>query len=113
MSEHSLDDEIRYRLLRHLADNPGQSQRDLAREFGISVGKVNYCLKALLNKGYIKADNFRNSNNKRAYLYKLTPVGISAKSRVTAHFLARKQAEYDRLAEEIEQLRQEVERDGQ
>jgi len=113
MPEQTLNDETHYRILRHLADNPGTSQRELAREFGISVGKVNYCLKALLDKGYIKATNFKNSKNKRAYLYRLTPAGITAKSRTTIRFLARKQAEYERLAAEIEQLRQEAHSDDQ
>src|SRR5699024_1551577 len=113
MPEQTLNDETHYRILRHLEANPGMSQRELAKEFGISVGKVNYCLKALLDKGYIKATNFKNSKNKRAYLYKLTPAGIAAKSRATKRFLARKQTEYERLAAEIEQLRQEVQSDGQ
>src|SRR5699024_5029862 len=113
MPEQTLNDDTHYRILRHLADNPGTSQRELAREFGISVGKVNYCLKALLDKGYIKATNFKNSKNKRAYLYRLTPAGITAKSRTTIRFLARKQAEYERLAAEIEQLRQEAHSDDQ
>lgn len=108
MAEHTLDDETRYRLLRHLADNPDTSQRELAGEFGISVGKVNYCIKALLDKGYIKARNFKNSHNKRAYLYQLTPAGITAKSRATVHFLQRKQEEYERLAAEIAALKREV-----
>jgi EPS-associated MarR family transcriptional regulator len=112
MTERTLDDETRYRLLRHLADNPGMSQRELAKEFGISLGKTNYCLKALLDKGYIKAANFRNSRNKRGYLYKLTPAGLKAKSRATRRFLMRKQAEYERLAAEIEELQREVQTDG-
>jgi len=103
-----LDDEARYTLLRRLEDNPELSQRELAKELGMSLGKVNYCLKALLDKGYIKASNFRNSRNKRAYLYQLTPAGIAAKGRATTRFLARKQAEYERLAEEIEELRREA-----
>lgn len=108
MPEHTLDNETRYTLLRRLEEDPGASQRELASELGISVGKVNYCLKALLDKGYIKAANFKNSSNKRGYLYQLTPAGIAAKSRATARFLARKQAEYERLAVEIKQLRREV-----
>lgn len=108
MPERTLDDETRYTLMRRLERNPGLSQRELASELGISLGKTNYCLKALLDKGYIKATNFRNSHNKRAYLYQLTPVGIAAKSRATTRFLARKQAEYERLAEEIEELRREA-----
>lgn len=108
MSERILDNETRYTLLRRLEANPATSQRDLARELGISLGKTNYCLKALLDKGYIKAVNFKNNPNKRGYLYRLTPAGIAAKSRATKRFLARKQAEYKRLHAEIEQLRYEV-----
>src|SRR5699024_115367 len=113
MTEHTLDNETRYQLLRRLADDPELSQRELAKEFGISVGKINYCLKALLDKGYIKASNFKNSRQKSAYLYKLTPKGVAAKSRATTRFLARKQAEYERLAAEIEELRREAENDSQ
>lgn len=112
MTERMLDDETRFHLLRRLADNPGQSQRELARELGISLGKTNYCLKALLDKGYIKAANFKNNHNKRSYLYKLTPAGIAAKGRATTRFLIRKQAEYERLAAEIEELRHENKADG-
>ena len=113
MIEHTLplDDETRYPLLRQLADNPELSQRELAQQFGISVGKVNYCLKALLDKGYIKAGNFKSSHNKSAYIFQLTPVGIAAKSRATVRFLARKQVEYDHLAREIEELRREAQTD--
>lgn len=108
MLERILTDEARYTLLRRLADNPSTPQRELAAELGMSVGKINYCLKALLDKGYVKVENFRNSHNKRAYLYQLTPAGIAAKSRATVHFLARKQAEYKALADEIEALRREA-----
>lgn len=108
MNEQILDDETRYMLLRRLEANPELSQRELARELGISLGKTNYCLKALLDKGYIKAANFKNSHNKRGYLYQLTPVGLAAKSKATKNFLARKQAEYERLAKEIEQLQREA-----
>lgn len=108
MSERILDDETRYRLLRLLADDPALSQRDLATEIGISVGKVNYCLKALLDKGYIKAINFKNNRHRAAYLYKLTPAGIRAKAQAASRFLERKQAEYERLEAELAQLRQEV-----
>lgn len=80
MIERTLDDEARYRLLRLLADNPKLSQRELARELGISLGKVNYCLKALLDRGYVKAVNFKNSRNKRAYLYQLTPAVLPPKA---------------------------------
>lgn len=84
------------------------SQRDLAREAGISVGKINYCLRALLEKGLIKVQNFRSSQNKLAYAYLLTPAGISAKADLAALFLKRKVVEYEALESEIELLRQEV-----
>lgn len=112
MAEQTLDDEARYRLLGLLMDNPALSQRQLAGELGISLGKLNYCLAALLDRGYVKAVNFKNSNNKRGYLYQLTPAGLTAKARAARRFLIRKQAEYERLFREIEALRSEVERDG-
>ena len=108
MTEHILDNETRYRLLRLLAENPGLSQRELARELDVSLGKLNYCLKALLDVGYVKARNFKNSENKQAYLYKLTPEGLAAKAAATVRFLARKQREFEQLAEEIATLRQEA-----
>ncbi|HYW76105.1 MAG TPA: MarR family EPS-associated transcriptional regulator [Gammaproteobacteria bacterium] len=108
MVEHALDDETRYRLLRLLEQDPALSQRSLARELGVSVGKVNYCLRALLDKGLVKVGNFHNSRNKRAYLYMLTPRGLSEKSRITRAFLARKLAEYEDLEQQIEALRREV-----
>jgi EPS-associated MarR family transcriptional regulator len=84
------------------------SQRDLAVQLGVSVGKVNYCLKALIDRGLVKANNFRNSNNKRAYFYVLTRRGISEKSRNAVRFLQRKTAEYEALRKEIERLRREA-----
>jgi EPS-associated MarR family transcriptional regulator len=105
-----LSEETRYRLLKLLGPNPHLSQRDVAKELGISLGKVNYCLRALVDKGWIKAANFKNSKNKSAYMYLLTPRGIEAKARVTAQFLQRKVREYEALRTEIEQLRSEAER---
>ena len=84
------------------------SQRRLADELGVSVGKVNYCLKALIDRGLVKANNFRNSQNKRAYLYVLTPKGLTEKSRNAVRFLQRKTAEYEALRKEIDQLRREA-----
>src|ERR1700752_2759563 len=104
----SLTQEIRYRLLKFLADHPEATQRELARELGMSLGKANYCLKALMGKGWVKARNFRNSKKKAAYLYGLTPKGIEEKVRVTADFLRRKVVEYDLLSKEIERLTAEV-----
>jgi EPS-associated MarR family transcriptional regulator len=108
MAPNSLSEELRYRLLNHLAEHPDASQRDVARELGISVGKVNYCLQALIRKGLLKVRNFRNSQNKSAYLYILTPRGFEEKIDVTYQFLRRKIAEYDDLVREIEKLKGEV-----
>src|SRR6056297_3145966 len=99
-----MQDDIRYHLLKQIQQNPQITQRELAQEAGISLGKVNYCLKALMDKGLVKAENFRSSQNKLRYLYKLTPRGIEEKARVTYSFLKRKQKEYEELKEEIAEL---------
>ena len=99
-----LTDEARYRILRLIEQNPAISQRELAREMGISLGKVNFCLNALIGKGVIKANSFLNSRNKRAYAYYLTPRGIEEKARVTLRFLKRKVSEYESLQKEIAEL---------
>jgi EPS-associated MarR family transcriptional regulator len=103
-----LSDEMRYKLLKLLDANPRLSQRDVARELDISVGKVNYCLKALVRKGWIKASRFTNSRNKAAYMYLLTPRGMEAKIRLTFEFLRIKLREYETLRDEIEQIRGEA-----
>jgi EPS-associated MarR family transcriptional regulator len=103
-----LNDEYRYKILKRLEANPEISQRELAGELGISLGRVNYCIQALIEKGLVKAKNFRNSKNKAAYAYLLTPRGIEEKVKITAHFLKRKVDEYEALEKEIEQLRNEV-----
>jgi EPS-associated MarR family transcriptional regulator len=103
-----LTDEVRYRLLKLLESNPRLSQRDVARELGISLGKVNYCLKSLAKKGWIKAINFKNSKNKVAYMYLLTPRGFEEKAGVTVRFLKRRIGEYDALRAEIARIREEV-----
>jgi EPS-associated MarR family transcriptional regulator len=95
--------------MRLLEAHPDISQRDAARELGVSLGKVNYCLRALVGKGWIKATNFKNSNNKAAYLYLLTPRGIDQKARLTVEYLRIKVHEYERLRAEIEQIRKEAE----
>jgi len=100
--------EIHLKVLRHVEGNPEVTQRELAQHLGISLGKANYCLKALIDKGFIKARNFRNSNNKRVYLYKLTPSGIEAKARISISFLRRKMDEYEQLKKEIDLLQDEV-----
>ena len=103
-----LTDEYRAKILKKLEEDPQISQRDLARELGISLGKANYCLQALVEKGLVKANNFKNSNNKKAYMYLLTRKGISEKARATARFLERKMAEYEALQREIDLLRREI-----
>lgn len=103
-----MDKEIHLRVLRLLEENPKVTQRELARLLGVSLGKVNYCLKALINKGFIKVRNFSKSKNKIAYLYNLTPKGIEAKSRISVDFLKRKRLEYEALKTEIETLKNEV-----
>lgn len=104
-----LSDEMRYRVMRLLEANPQLSQRDLARELGISLGKVNYCLQALIRKGWVKATNFKNSHQKAAYMYLLTPHGIEEKGRLTVQYLRIKMREYEKLRVEIEQMRREAE----
>ncbi|HET7676124.1 MAG TPA: MarR family EPS-associated transcriptional regulator [Gammaproteobacteria bacterium] len=104
-----LDDETRYRLLKKLQADPAISQRDLARDLGVSLGKANYCLRALVAKGWIKAGNFRNSRNKSGYLYQLTPSGLEAKARLTVQFLKIKQAEYEEIRRDLEALQREAE----
>lgn len=84
------------------------SQREIARELGISLGKVNYCLQALIEKGWIKTSNFKSNRNKASYIYLLTPRGIQEKARVTAEFLQIKIREYEALRAEIEQMKQDV-----
>jgi len=103
-------EEAHYRLLRLLDSSPNLSQRELARELGVSLGKVNYCVNALIEKGWVKARNFRNSNNKLAYAYLLTPRGIEQKAAITVYFLRRKMAEFESLKKEIARLRREVDR---
>ncbi len=100
--------ETHLKVLRHLEENPDVTQRELAEALGISLGKANYCLKALINKGMVKAKNFKNSANKRAYLYILTPKGLEAKAKISVNFLQRKMEEYEALKAEIEQLKSEL-----
>ena len=102
-----ISDEMHYRVMRLLAANPGMSQRDVARELDVSLGKVNYCLQALIRKGWIKATNFKNSHHKAAYMYLLTPHGLEQKASLALRFLHRKLREYDALRAEIEQMRRE------
>lgn len=103
-----LTDEYRYRILKLLESNPGASQRDIARELGVSLGRVNFCLQALVEKGLIKANNFRNSTSKQTYLYLLTPKGMQEKAKVTVRFLKVKLNEYETLKREVIQLQREA-----
>ena len=103
-----LTDEYRYKILKELETNPEISQRELAKGLGISLGKANFCIQALIEKGFIKANNFRNSQNKKAYIYLLTPKGIEEKASITLQFLKYKMAEYQTLKTEIEHLQREA-----
>lgn len=103
-----LSDEIRLQILRELERDPQLSQRELAASLGVSVGKTNYCLNALVDKGLVKVTNFRRSGNKLAYAYQLTPRGLADKAKVTQRFLKIKLKEYSALQSEIEELRREV-----
>ncbi|MBM9577348.1 MarR family EPS-associated transcriptional regulator [Leptospira sp. 201903070] len=104
-----MDDALRHKLLRILEENPEVNQREISEILGISLGKVNYCLKALMDKGWVKARNFKNSKNKLAYAYFLTPMGLEEKARVTVRYLKVKMQEYEQIQKEIEELKKEVE----
>jgi EPS-associated MarR family transcriptional regulator len=103
-----LTEEYRYKILKRLEAEPEVSQRELAKELGISLGKVNYCLKALIGTGLVKVNNFHNSQNKKAYMYLLTPSGMEEKAHITVRFLKSKIAEYEALDREIKALQQEA-----
>ena len=104
--------DLHHKLLRQLTQEPAVSQRSLAIRLGVSVGKLNYCLHALLDKGWVKANNFRRSDNKWAFAYILTPSGAAAKLRLTREFLEAKEKEFERLHAEIETLRVELTETG-
>lgn len=106
------DDTTSYGLLKTLEDNPSLSQRDMAKRLGISLGKVNFCLNALVEKGCLKVNNFRNSENKLAYAYLLTPHGVDEKARMTVRFLKYKMQEYEQLRAEIKELKHEAVQQG-
>lgn len=103
-----VQENVRFRVLRLLHDNPELSQRDLAEAVGISNGSAHYLLSALLDKGLIKLGNFTAAQDKRRYAYILTPKGIAEKAAITKRFLERKIQEYDALKTEIEALRHEL-----
>ncbi len=100
--------ELEYRLLKILEQQPDLTQRQLAKELGISLGKTHYLVKSLIDVGWVKLDNFQKSGNKWGYAYLLTPKGISEKATITARFLVRKRREYSALHDEIKQLQEEV-----
>lgn len=113
MTEHTKQPELvieecHYQLLRLLEQKPHLSQRELAKQLGISLGKANYCIRALAERGWIKAGNFYRSSNKRAYLYILTPRGLVEKAKLTLRFLRRKEIEHRALINEIATLRAEL-----
>ena len=97
------DNSDQFNVLRKIKSKPNSSQRELASELGFSLGKLNYCLKALKEKGLIKIKNFQRNPNKLRYAYILTPKGVSAKTKMTLNFMKRKMKEYDELKAEIEQ----------
>ena len=101
-------EDLDFRVLRLLQDKPDASQRELADQLGISHGKMNYCLNALIDKGLVKLGNFHNSQHKFKYAYLLTPSGISQKAKLTSRFLKRKVTEYEKLKAEIDALNAEV-----
>jgi EPS-associated MarR family transcriptional regulator len=103
-----LSDEYCYKILKRLEADPEISQRELAGELCISLGRVNYCIQALVEKGLVRAKNFRNSRNKKGYAYLLTPKGIEDKARIAVQFLRNKLAEHEALTKEIKNLREEA-----
>jgi len=103
-----LTDEYRCKILKLLEQDPQINQRALAKELGVSLGKANYCLRALMEKGLVKANNFKSNQNKKAYMYLLTRKGVTEKTRATARFLERKIKEYESLQAEIKQLKLDI-----
>ncbi len=103
-----IQEDTNYRVMRLLEENPDMTQRELAKQLGVSVGGLNYCLKALMEKGLVKMNNFAHSKNKFGYVYVLTPRGIKEKAKLTSDFLQRKMEEYEALKAEIEALKAEV-----
>lgn len=101
-------EDLRFRILKLIEQNPELNQRELAQALGVSLGKTNYVLKALVGKGMVKLENFNKSQNKLGYAYLLTPMGIAEKSKLTMAFLKRKTQEYELLKAEVENLQKEV-----
>lgn len=103
-----MSSDIHFKLLDILEKNPELSQRLLSRELGISLGSINYCIRALIEKGQVKVHNFKNNSNKIGYVYLLTPQGISEKIKMTKDFLKKRINEYEELQSEIERLKQDM-----
>ena len=101
-------DDTQFWVLKLMQDNPGMTQRALAKELGMSLGGANYCLQALVEKGWLKMQNFSKSTNKLGYAYILTPIGIAEKAALTGRFLKRKMQEYEDLKAEIEALQMDM-----
>ena len=108
----NLQEDTRYRVMRILNEQPNISQRELAERLGVSVSGLNYCLKALVGKGFVMVQNFSKSSRKLGYLYVLTPVGVLEKAELTSRFLWRKTLEYEALKKEIRQLQKEIKNDN-
>ena len=109
---HAFEQEIHYRLLNLLVDEPQLRQLDIAKKMGISVGKVNFCISELAKKGLIKVKRFKSAKNKLPYSYMLTPRGLEEKGRITVTFLKRKLSEYEEIKHQIAVLTEEVEKNG-
>jgi EPS-associated MarR family transcriptional regulator len=103
-----IQEDTHFRIMRILQENPDLTQRELADKLGMSVGGLNYCLNALIDKGFVKMENFQKSKNKFKYVYLLTPQGIAEKFALTSRFLKRKMEEYDAMKVEIEALKAEA-----
>ena len=101
MNKSTKNNQDQLNVMRKIGQNPNLNQRDLAEELGFSLGKLNYCLKELKIKGFIKMNNFKKSKNKMKYIYVLTPGGIAEKTKLTVNFMKRKMQEYDELKREI------------
>ena len=96
--------EVELEILRKIEENPNLTQRQIAEHLGLSLGKINYLIQALLGKGFLMIDNFRRSDNKLGYLYLLTPEGVETKKKLTILFLQRKSEEFDKLKKEMERI---------
>jgi len=107
-SKSKIQEEAHFQILRHVHENPEISQRELSARLGVSLGAVNYCLKALMDRGLVKAQNFKRSPYKMGYAYFLTPTGMAEKTLMTARFLKRKMTEYEALRIEINELAREI-----